>query len=161
MPFAVLGLLKNWKLIGLLVLVVGLGLSLWAAYAHYQGLIHSVDELTNENAKVRMLTEIQSIHVTQQKTALHEWKKAQDELVKNYHELSKVTTESRKETSRLHDIFTKHNLGALAAKKPGLIERRINSGTLANFRMLECQTGHNPSCIGDFKTGSKTNPSKP
>lgn len=157
-PIAAVGLLKNWKLIGIVGGVIVLLLCFWAGYAHYQGLISKVDRLTNENAKVRMATEMQSTHIAQQQTALHEWKKAQDQLIHDFHELSQMTTQARKETGRLHDIFAKHNFSALATKKPGLIENRVNSGTAKLFRMFECRT--DPGCVGDRAT-DKAGPPKP
>jgi hypothetical protein len=37
----------------------------------------------------------------------------------------------------LRNTFIKHDLSRLAARKPGLIERRINSGTIRVFNKLE------------------------
>lgn len=150
-----LGLLKNWKLIGIVAGLSLILLGIWAGYAHYQGLVLKVEELTKENAAVKMSIEIQGAYQDQQRSALQEWKKAQDELIINYQRLSKVATEARQETGRLNDLFAKHNFSLLAAKKPGLIERRVNTGTANVFRLLECETGNGPSCIGDRKAGSK------
>lgn len=160
-PIAALGLLKNWKLIGIVAGIVLLLLALWAGYVHYQGLILKVEELTKENAKVRMTTEIQSTHLSQQKEALYEWKKSQDQLIQDYRELSKVATAARKETGRLHDLFSKHNFSALAAKKPGLIQNRVNAGTANVFRMLECETGNSAHCVGNRTTGQEAKSPKP
>lgn len=157
-PIAALGVLKNWKFIGIAAGVILLLLFIWAAYAHYQGLLLKVDQLTIENAQVRMSTEIQATHLAQQKTALDQWKKAQDELVKNYHSLSIVAYDARRETSRLNDLFTKHNFSALATKKPGLIENRINSGTASLFKLFECETGNRSSCPRNTKAGKSGSP---
>lgn len=151
LPLLALGALKNWKFIGIAAGIVVILLFIWAGYAHYQGLLLKVDQLTIENTEVRMSTEIQATHLAQQRVALAEWKKAQDELIKNYQALSQVAFEARKETARLHDLFTKHNFSALATKKPGLIENRVNSGTASLFKLFECETGHDPSCPRDSK----------
>lgn len=152
-PIAALGVVKNWKVIGIGAGVIVLLLFIWASYSHYQGLLLKVDQLTIENAQVRMSTEIQATHLAQQKTALDQWKKAQDELVKNYHSLSVVAFEARRETGRLNDLFTKHNFSALATNKPGLIQNRVNSGTASVFKLFECETGNRSSCPRDSKAG--------
>lgn len=161
MPFAMFGLLKNWKLIGIGAGIVALTLSVWAGYAHYQGLLLKVDDLTKANEQVRMTTQIQATHLDQQRSALHEWKQAQDELINNYHELSKVAAEARNETGRLHDLFSKHNFSALASKKPGLIETRVNHGTRTILRLFECETGNSASCNRNSPTGPKAGSPKP
>ncbi len=43
----------------------------------------------------------------------------------------------RKEQEKTIDIFADHDLKALAERKPGLIERRVNKGTKAVFAELE------------------------
>ena len=43
----------------------------------------------------------------------------------------------RKESLKVADIFSKHDLALLASKKPGLIQNRINAGTADVFAELE------------------------
>ena len=90
--------------------------------------------------------------------AIDEWEFAQHKLLKTIEELKKVSLESKHETRKLTDVFSKHNLGKLAARKPTLIEKRINRGTADALRMLECATGatHRSCDTKDKNTESKT-----
>lgn len=64
----------------------------------------------------------------------------QNNLVKTTESLNAMTTRNSEiegEMSRYLDIFRRHNLGKLAAAKPGLIEPRINKGTKDVFDSIE------------------------
>lgn len=50
--------------------------------------------------------------------------------------LSRVNEQSAQERRRLDEAFTQHDLGALAARKPGLVAPRINRGTDDALRVL-------------------------
>lgn len=52
-------------------------------------------------------------------------------------ELAESSVQIRKEQEVTIDIFADHDLKALAERKPGLIERRVNSATEAVFNELE------------------------
>lgn len=69
------------------------------------------------------------------------WSESQAKLVATMQQLSDVSQASNKQIRKLNDVFSKHDLGNLALQKPRLIEKRINSGTIDNFRLLECSTG--------------------
>ena len=51
--------------------------------------------------------------------------------------LANASVEIRKEQELTIDIFAEHDLKALAERKPGLIERRVNSATERVFNELE------------------------
>ena len=51
--------------------------------------------------------------------------------------LASASVVIRKEQERTIDIFADHDLKALAERKPGLIERRVNAATAAVFKELE------------------------
>lgn len=51
--------------------------------------------------------------------------------------LASASAEIRKEQERTIDIFAEHDLKALAERKPGLIERRVNAATERVFNELE------------------------
>ena len=95
-------------------------------------------------------------------TTIDKWDAAQQELIQKMEELKNVSEEANKETRRLTDVFSKHNLTKLAARKPSLIEKRINRGTVAAFRVLECASGSTDrSCSADDKgTGEETSPAE-
>jgi len=52
-------------------------------------------------------------------------------------ELAESSVQIRKEQEATIDIFADHDLKALAERKPGLIERRVNSATERVFNELE------------------------
>ena len=54
--------------------------------------------------------------------------------------MSTKNAEIEAEAQRYLSIFARHNLSKLAAAKPGLIETRINKGTLDLFRTIEKDT---------------------
>lgn len=51
--------------------------------------------------------------------------------------LAESSVQIRKEQERTIDIFAEHDLKALAERKPGLIERRVNAATERVFNELE------------------------
>ena len=67
----------------------------------------------------------------------------QNNLQKTTEALNTMSTnnaEIEAEAQRYLSIFARHNLSKLAAAKPGLIETRINKGTLDVFRTIEKDT---------------------
>lgn len=67
----------------------------------------------------------------------------QDNLQKTTEALNTMSTKNAEieaEAQRYLSIFARHNLSKLAAAKPGLIETRINKGTLDVFRTIEKDT---------------------
>lgn len=124
----------KWGVI-IFVLIAILG-----AYFHYKSVVSERDLLAQNNASLQLAFD------AEQKAT----KKLQDLLSASYarFERLEVTIESlsiaqnnaRKELEVLNGKFRKHDLEALAKKKPGLIENRLNNGTRDTFRMLEKST---------------------
>ena len=52
-------------------------------------------------------------------------------------ELNRNLATIRKETGALAVLLSKHDLGNLAVRKPGLIENRVNKGTAEVMRKME------------------------
>lgn len=151
--------LGNWKLIvaGLaalaIVTIIGLG------YKHYVGLNETITTLSANNAKLDVAVGMQRGTIAAQKSSISDWKKAQEDLLLRIDELQEVSKAATAETRRLNDIFSKHNLTALARRKPGLIERRINIGTGAALRMLECTSGASgDDCANGHRPSTGTSP---
>ncbi len=57
------------------------------------------------------------------------------------HAVNKKFQQTRRDNSRLKDLLGKHDLGFLAQKKPGLIQKRVNNGTKNANRCLEIASG--------------------
>jgi len=116
------------------------------AYLFVTGLQSKVERLTAERETLTTALRIQTENVSVLQRNIGEWDDAQRELVGKIGELSRLTAEASGETRRLYATFTKHDLGALADAKPGLVERRINDGSARSNRMLECASGDRDAC---------------
>lgn len=127
--------------------VVGVLATVSFAYWHYTGLLNKVLTLESNNQELERAVEDQHATIDAQGEAIQEWEDAREELKARLERLQRVARDARQETRRLNDIFAEHDLGRLAREKPGLIERRVNSGTADALRMLECASGaDNPDC---------------
>ena len=51
-----------------------------------------------------------------------------------------MTNQLHEQIKNTNEIFEKHNLANLAAKKPKLIEKRVNKATIDIFEQLEKET---------------------
>lgn len=74
-------------------------------------------------------------------SSIDRWESAQNALVIKVEEMRQVSIESGTQNRRLNETFAKHNLSKIAARKPHLLENRINRGTRDAFRMLKCASG--------------------
>jgi len=130
MKFAIMGILAS-----AVVTAVGLG------YWHYTGLLSKVAILQANNAKLETAIQVQKSTITVQADALEEWQDSQAKLLKTVEDLVEVNRTATTETRRLQNVFSRHDLNALAQRKPTLVETRINRGTADIGRLLECATG--------------------
>ncbi len=114
-----------------IVVVAGLcATSIYAFYNHYQGLKHSIVDLERENYNLErnVATQIETlraydIEINKQITALEK--------------LAKENQSIERESGKYLEILQRHDLTALAAAKPGLIEMRINAGTKDVYNEIE------------------------
>ena len=144
LPLALLGL-KSFMpsvktiVIGLAALFI---VSIVAAgYWHYTSLVAQVATLTADNTTLKSAVKTQAETIKEAQGAIGEWKEAQAELQRRFEELQRVAEAAGSETRRLNELFAQHNLGQLGRAKPALVQRRLNSGTDAARRMLECASG--------------------
>lgn len=80
------------------------------------------------------------------------WQDAMDQLQRDVEKMSAAQQAARQETRRLNEIFNDHDLEALAAARPGLVERRVNSGSADAIGVLHDITsggGRGPSGVGE------------
>lgn len=120
--------------------IIGLG------YSHYTGLIEDNATLRENNVTLQVAVKGQQAAVTAAARAVEEWKESADRLGKVISEMTETQRSATVQTRRLNDVFAKHDLEALALAKPGLIERRVNSGSAAARRLLECVTSGSDDC---------------
>lgn len=117
------------------ITAVGLG------YWHYTSVINERDQLKVNNAVLEQAVELQDSTITAQQEAIAEWEASQARLLQTMEALAEQNQLASTELRRLQDVFSRHDLNALALRRPGLIERRIDLGTARINRMLECATG--------------------
>lgn len=128
-----------------LAIVTILGLGYW----HYTSLLRDIEVLRANEAVLKTAVETQTEAFEQATDALDDWRRAQEQLVQRVERMQAVAEAARDETRRLNDLFANHDLGSLAQARPGLVERRLNDGTAAALRMLECASGaEGDDCAG-------------
>lgn len=100
--------------------------------------------LTENNATLTVAVDTQKETIEILDSAVKEWKKSQEEFGKTLEKLNNFSQNASSELSRIRGIFAKHDLERLAiGKQSKMLERRVNSGTNANNRLLENITARN------------------
>ena len=127
---------KNWKLVA----IGGAALALYFAYNGYQDLKNDKAQLEGNQAVLEGAVEVERASLESALGAIEDWQMAQKKLQKKIEEMNAFSVEANEEVRRLDELFANHDFGALVLAKPGLMERRINSGTRRIFRMLETAT---------------------
>jgi hypothetical protein len=83
-----------------------------------------------------------------------EWAQSYEKFSNKLIEMTEVQKEATAQTRKLNDVLSRHNLHALALAKPGLIENRINAGSVDALCMFEFATGGHPDkACGRSKAG--------
>jgi hypothetical protein len=129
--------LKTWLLLigaAALALVIGLG------YRHYTNVLEENATLKVNNQILSGAVETQNRTIGKLEDANKEWKAEVGRVVKTMEDLRKSQIEAATEARRLNDVLSQHDLNALSAAKPGLVERRINRGTADILGMFHNET---------------------
>lgn len=113
--------------VGLAVLMALGGYGFYLYYEHTQ---ERMQEQAAEIALVRMANENLADTVAKKDEAL-------SRQIENLNRLNREVATIRKEAGDMAELLSRHDLRYLAAKKPGLIERRVNSGTKDVFNQLK------------------------
>lgn len=93
--------------------------------------------LITNNAALELAVETQKGAIEAAINNAQEWQAAHAGLQERIEELANVQQAATAEQRRLQDIFSRHDLEALAIAKPGLIESRIIAGSNDANSMLE------------------------
>lgn len=157
-PVLAMGLFKNWKLIAGGALLLAFLTLVGVSYFHYTGLLSSVESLAVKNSQLETKVGMQKEEILAHERAIDKWVEAQKELQERLQKLQLVAENATKESRRLNEIFSKHDLGNLAKKKPGLIQSRLNAGTANLFRMFKCETGRDYPCKDNTPSHPNTAP---
>lgn len=124
-----------------LILAGLLGVSIAAAGAvlwqHYSGLVDAKAELSAEVARTRQQLQASQAEVASLNRAVTRWEEAGKAQAEALMQFASAQREAGAYSKEIKDVLSKHDLGALARSKPGLIEARINTGTERALRLLE------------------------
>lgn len=96
-----------------------------------------VSELNTQIVTYKSNEEKLKLAVQQSQEALVSLEKNMKQQQEQMGKLASANAELTADRDRYLSIFKKHNLTKLAARKPGLIEERINKGTNDVFRTVE------------------------
>lgn len=130
------GISPKWIIAGVAAAAIGLIITL--SFKHYTGLLEDVETLTASNAQLQVAIEIEKSTSAAKDSALLDWQMAAEQSQLENEQLAIRAKAASAEVRRLNAIFAEHDLTRLTLAKPGLIERRINSGTARIGRLLEC-----------------------
>lgn len=125
-----MGIMTYIKIGALIVLLA----ALYGAKSYYDWSQEEIAILNANAVKMELALKQSEEAVTSLRTGIVESQKV-------HHAVSQKFAKSRKENTRLKDLLGKHDLGFLAAKKPGLIETRVNKGTKNSNRCFEIMSG--------------------
>jgi len=89
--------------------------------------------------KAQIVTQQQTI-AAEQKNAVA-WKQALDDYKADVIRDQAIQADADLQRSKIDDAFRKHDVRALAHKRPDLVEGVLNRGSLRAQRMLNCATG--------------------
>lgn len=133
----------NLRLIALglsVALVFGI---LAAGYVHYTGLVSDLAGLTAN--KTNLETELRAAYAEKAvlRGTIAAWQKSAEASAKRAEALQKLSVVAQAEYRSLSELFSRHNLEALAKAKPGLVQRRVDAATERARILLQCASDAN------------------
>ena len=134
-------MIKIYALLFILVILGGVG---YGAYYYYKDTQARIAILTENSAKLEQAASAQKQTIA---TLIADAAKFQ-ELNK---ELNIKLNKANDYKDTLIDKLRKHNLAKLSLKKPGLVEKKINSGTKKLFESFEKLSGTTPTPVAPVK----------
>ena len=134
-------MIKIYALLFILVILGGAG---YGAYYYYKDTQARIAILTENSAKLEQAASAQKQTI---ETLIADAAKFQ-ELNK---ELNIKLNKANDYKDTLIDKLRKHNLAKLSLKKPGLVEKKINSGTKKLFESFEKLSGTTPASVTPVK----------
>lgn len=132
-----LGFLPSGAKLALLgALVAAAGLLYW----HYTNVVNARDAALAQVGALQVENQVQDQTINTLEGAVDRWSEHAKMLQETNEAMAKAQREASAEQRRLNDVLAKHDLEYLSLRKPGLIERRINSGTADILGMFERAT---------------------
>lgn len=111
--------------------VMAFAAGLWYYYTYTQNQIQTY----RTNAELALKAEEQT------RLALEQQQRDLEELQDLFEETSQRFAEAEERVSRLEEVLSEHELGYLAANRPGLVENIIDKGTKDVLRCFEIASG--------------------
>jgi hypothetical protein len=131
------------------ILAVGAVLAvLAAAWWHYTGLQSDLREARERVFALTVENQVQDATITNLEGVVSEWAAHAEALRRTNEAMAAAQTAAAAEQRKLNDVLARHDLEALSLAKPGLLERRINSGTARILGLFECASGGGEDCAG-------------
>lgn len=129
-----------------------------AFYLHYKNIVNERDYALQQVGALEAVKAIQDTTIDALVENAADHIKAAEKFQETLNKMVENQEKSNKHARKLNDVLSKHNLTALSKSKPGLIERRINSGSSNVLRMFESETaGRDQSNTGrSGKASGKT-----
>lgn len=115
------------------------GLYLWSDWLRDQN-----RELQRDVSSLEAAVEFQQAGVDAAIENAKHWKEQYEKVQRLQQEAERQHRAASAERDRLQGLFSRHDLSALAVAKPGLVEDRLNRGTVRVFRMLEHEASGDP-----------------
>lgn len=119
---------------------VALATAVALSYRHYSGLVESNALLTGQVSTLQGDVSREKARADAYERSIDRWDEAARVQAEAMGELTTAQREAGAYSRELKDVLSKHDLGALAKRKPGLIERRVNDGSDRALRLLEQST---------------------
>lgn len=133
MPFTI-----NWVKVGIgAAIVVASVTAVYLGYRHYNGLVEAKAALSSQVATLTADVAREKARADAFELTINKWDEAAREQAKSLDQFTQAQREASQYQRELKDVLSKHDLGALAKRKPGLIENRVNAGTDRALRLLE------------------------
>lgn len=123
-----------------IAIVVAVTAAVALSYRHYSGLVESNAQLTGQVATLKEDVSREKARADAFEKSIDRWDSAAKAQAKALEDLTTAQREAGAYSRELKDVLSKHDLGALAKRKPGLIERRVNDGSDRALRLLEQST---------------------
>lgn len=138
----------SWKAYVGIAIGVALATAVALSYRHYSGLVEANAQLTGQVATLTEDVSREKARADAFEKSIDAWDSAAKVQAKALEDFSTAQREAGAYSRELKDVLSKHDLGALAKRKPGLIERRVNDGSDRVIRLLEHST-QAPTSNGD------------
>lgn len=128
--------MKSWIIIGALVAVLG-----GSVYLYYTSTQNRIQTLTIENIASKKDLEIASLTNAQNVKTIDDIQKENQRVVEDFNRVNGEYQNIREQNKRLQEKLGRHELDALAAAKPVLVERILNNASDKALRCFELMSG--------------------